>query len=348
MPSLLYAGTDEGVLTLASEDDRSWRVERQALEDWSVTDLALVPSTPSRVFAATRGDGVWVSEDFGKSWKKPSYGKRGPGKVRCIELDPNDESTLYAGTEPIDLFVSRDGARSWERLKGIWDVPWVASVSYPAARVEPHIRDIAIDPKDSKKIYIALQVGYILKSTDGGMRWQLMDKDLDADVHTIVIHPRNTDQLFVATGGSDCRKGRVKGRALYKSSDAGESWEPMAMQFKQAYSVPLALHPRDPRVFVSALASGNRGKWDESLGADSLVIRSKDGGNEWQRLEKGLSEVSKNFAQEIVFDERNPDNLYAALKNGQLYASHDSGDSWESLGIRVPEDVYRMKVVHLS
>jgi photosystem II stability/assembly factor-like uncharacterized protein len=224
----------------------------------------------------------------------------------------------------------------------------VASVTYPAARVEPHVRDIAIDPTDPSKIYIALQVGYMLKSTDGGKHWRLLDRGLDADVHTIVIHPKETDRLFIATGGSDSRKGRVKGRALYGSSDAGESWDPLAMQYKQAYSVPLVLHPRDPDVLFSALASGNRGKWDESVGADSLIIRSKDGGRVWERLEKGLSEVSKNFAQEIIFDESNPDHLYAALKNGQLYASHDSGDSWESLGIKVPEDVYRMKLVHLS
>ena len=57
------------------------------------------------------------------------------------------------------------------------------------ATVEPHVREIAVDPKDSKKIYVALQVGYILKSRDGGASWKLLDKGLDADVHTIVATP---------------------------------------------------------------------------------------------------------------------------------------------------------------
>lgn len=347
MASLLYVGTDAGIVTVESEDDHSWLIARKGLEDWSVMDLALIRSEPNRIFAGTRGDGVWFSEDLGKSWKKPSYGKRGPGKVRCVELDPHDKNTVYAGTEPIDLFVSRDCARSWKNLEGVWEIPWVATVGYPAARVEPHVRDIAVDPKNPKKIYIALQVGYMLKTTDGGKQWQLLNEDLDADVHTIVIDPENSDRLFIATGGSDCRKGRVKGRALYRSHDAGESWEPMAMEFTQEYSVPLAVHPKNSNILFSALANGNRSKWDKSGGADSVMIRSKDGGKKWEMVEKGLSEVKKNFAQVIVFDQSNPDNLYAALKNGELYASNDCGDSWGNLGIKVPADVYDMEIVHV-
>jgi len=347
MASFLYAGTDGGVVTVRSEDDRSWQVEREGLEDWSVTDLAVVPGEPNRLFAGTRGDGVWCSEDFGKSWKKPSYGKRGPGKVRCIELDPNDSNTIYAGTEPIDLFVSRDGARSWERMDGVWDVPSVATVTYPAARTEPHVRDIAVDPKDPKTIYIALQVGYMLKSTDGGKHWRLLDHDLDADVHTIVTHPEYSEQLFIATGGSDCRKGKVKGRALYQSHDAGETWEPMAMEFAQEYSVPLTLHPTNPKLLFSALANGNRSRWDKGGGAGSVMIRSTDGGKKWETVEKGLDEVKKNFAQVIIFDRSNPDHLYAALKNGELYSSHDCGDSWKRMDIKVPGDAYDLEIVHL-
>jgi photosystem II stability/assembly factor-like uncharacterized protein len=346
MSSFLYVGTDGGIITLKSEDDHSWRLEREGLEDWSVTDLAVAPSASNRMFAGTRGDGVWFSEDFGKSWKKPCYGKPGPGKVRSLELDPEDEDTVYAGTEPIDLFVSRDAARTWERMEAVWDVPWVPTVGYPSARTEPHVRDITIDRKDPKTIYIALQVGYMLKTTDGGRHWRLLDHGLDADVHTIVIHPEQSGRLFIATGGSDCRNGKVKGRALYQSRDAGESWEPMAMEFMQTYSVPMAVHPKNSNVLFSALASGNRNRWEES-GLGSIMIRSDDGGKTWEAVEKGLSETKTDFAQVIIFDRSNPDHLYAALKNGELYASADCGDSWNAMGIKVPADAYNMQIVHV-
>jgi len=49
--------------------------------------------------------GQGYSDDFGKTWKKPSYGKRGPSKVRGITFDPRDGGRRYAGCEPIDVFA---------------------------------------------------------------------------------------------------------------------------------------------------------------------------------------------------------------------------------------------------
>ena len=297
MATILYLGTDEGFFSVKSDDGTSWQIESQALQDWKVPKLAVSPSRPGTVFAGTRGDGVWVSEDFGKSWKKPCYGKPGPGKVRCVTVDPREPNTLYAGTEPIDLFVSRDVGKSWERLESVWSIPYVASVDYPVSTVEPHVRDITIDPKNSNTIYAALQVGYMLKSTDGGASWKLLNRGLDADVHTIVIDPRNTNSLFIATGGHDYRKGQAPGRALYKSQDGGESWAPTAMDFPHEYSVPLVMHPQNPDVLYSAIAKGQPGQWRKRpTGAESLMIRSQDGGTSWQPLD-GLCIEAKTEAR---------------------------------------------------
>ena len=86
MASILYVATDEGVVTLKSADGHNWKQEHHGLKDWQVPEVAVSPQAPNKVFAGTRGDGVWVSEDFGATWKKPCYGKRGPGKVRCLIL----------------------------------------------------------------------------------------------------------------------------------------------------------------------------------------------------------------------------------------------------------------------
>lgn len=344
MASILYLGTEKGVVALRSEDGRSWKIENHGLQDWSVPEVAVLPSAPNRVFAGTRGDGVWYSEDFGKSWKKPCYGKPGPGKVRCLTFDPKDSRLLYAGGEPIDLYASDDLAKSWKRMDSVRKVPWVEKVDYPVATVEPHLRDIAVDPKDPKKIYIALQVGYMLKSTDGGASWKLLDKELDADVHTIVIHPQNTDTIYIATGGHDCRGGRVKGKALYMSKDGGETWSPVAMDFSQEYSVPLAMHPKDPNILYSTLAHGQPSQWRRPTGAESVMVRTKDGGKKWERLDGQLSEISKNFAEAIAIDPSNPSHLYAALRSGDLFASGDGGDSWATLDAKVPS-VSDMKCV---
>ncbi|TMA85688.1 MAG: hypothetical protein E6J74_32725 [Deltaproteobacteria bacterium] len=346
MASILYVATDEGVVTLKSEDGRTWKTEHHGLKDWQIPEVAVSPAAPNKVFAGTRGDGVWLSEDFGATWKKPCYGKRGPGKVRCLTFDPHDPNTLYAGTEPIDVFISRDSAKSWERLDSVWNIPWVSTITYPVAVVEPHVRDITIDPKDTKTMYVALQVGYMLKTTDGGKNWELLNRNLDCDVHTIVLHPEDSNKIFIATGGHDCRAGTAPGRALYSSADGGKNWAPMAAEFKEEYSVPLVIHPKKANVLYSAIANGQPGQWRKrETGAEAFLIQSTDSGKSWHKLEGEVSKANKSFVESFAFDPASTDRMYAGQRNGDLFSSNDSGSSWFKVDVKLPE-LSDMKAAH--
>ena len=337
MATILYLGTDEGVVTLKSQDGRSWKIENHGLKEWSVPEVAVSPTAPNRVFAGTRGDGVWLSEDFGATWSKPCYGKRGPGKVRCLAIDPVESNTLYAGAEPIDVFISRDAAKSWERLDSVWNIPWVQTITYPVATVEPHVRDITIDPKNPKTMYVALQVGYMLKTIDRGAHWELLDRGLDADVHTIVLHPENTNRIFIATGGHDARKGITKGRALYSSEDGGTTWQPMAAEFREEYSIPLAVHPKKTNLIYSVVANGQPGQWRKRpSGAEAFLIQSTDGGKSWKKLDNELARANRSFVESFAFDPADPDRMYAAQQNGDLFGSENAGESWFKLDVKLP------------
>ncbi len=336
MASTVYFGSDKGVLAVQGENGKSWKVHSHGLKDWAVIKAVSVPGVPQRAYAGTRGDGVWLTDDYGVTWKKPCYGKPGPGKVRCLTLDPHDSNVIYAGTEPIDVFLSRDSAKSWTRTDSLRDIPFVQSAGYPVPTVEPHVRDIAVDPKDSKTLYVALQIGHIFKTTDGGQSWKHLDNGLDSDVHTIVIDPTNTANLFCATGGHDFRQGKSKGRALYQSTDAGESWSPMCSEFTQEYSLPLVMHPTNSKILYSAMANGQPRQWERPTGAESLIARTKDGGKTWEKFDGNGSEMSKHFASEIVIDGEDPNHLYAELTSGELYQSEDGGDRWEKLDVKLP------------
>ncbi len=62
MASTLFFGTDEGVVTVTSQDGESWKVENHGLKNWSVLKAVSVPSAPNRVFAETSGDACgWVT-----------------------------------------------------------------------------------------------------------------------------------------------------------------------------------------------------------------------------------------------------------------------------------------------
>jgi photosystem II stability/assembly factor-like uncharacterized protein len=337
MSEILYAGTRAGMVVLKSQDGDSWEVEAQGLSAWEVPKVAVSVGQPNRIVAGTRGDGVWISEDFGKSWGKPSYGNpEAPGKVRCVTLDSRDPNTIYAGTEPINIFRSRDGAKSWERLASVWDVPSVASIGYPVPTVEPHVREVTQDPHDPDTLYAALQVGYMLKSTDGGDTWRLLDQGLDEDVHTIVIDPKDSNNMYIATGGEGARRGNAAGRAFYRSHDAGENWTPMAMEFPHTYSIPMAIHPTNTTVLYGGMATTIPSGWNRPTGAESVVVRSENGGDIWELVGGALLETSRTCPASIVFDSEDPDHIYIGFQNGEIYASRDAGGSWHKLDVSLP------------
>jgi photosystem II stability/assembly factor-like uncharacterized protein len=346
MQSVLYIGTDAGVITARSEDRQTWQVADRGLRKWEVTELAISPEGPNKVFAGTRGDGVWLSEDFGKSWAKPSYGRRGPGKVRSVTIDPHNPKRLYAGCEPVDIFVSEDEGRNWTRLDAVWDLPSISTLSFPLTTVEPHVRDVTVDPANPNILYAALQLGYMIKSTNRGRSWKLLDRNLDCDVHVILIDPGMPQRLVIATGGHGSRRGEAPGRALYASDDGGANWTPMAMNFTQDYAVPLVRDPNDPARLYSALASGTSSRWRKSeKGADAIMIRSANGGATWERIGQGVND--KEFPEAIVVDVKTPGAVYAASRNGSFYASDDAGDSWRSLelGLKI-DDLSSLALTH--
>ena len=334
MGVLIYGGTGRGVIAITEGNGAGWQInERRCLPEWEITELVMGPS--DLLIAGTRGDGVWRQVDDtweGRTggWKKPSYGRRGPGKVHCVTVDPEDPDTIYAGTEPIGIWVTHDGGENWAALEGILTLPNLPDIGYPVPSVEPHVRDLTIDPKNPDVIYAALQVGYIAKSTDRGKTWRLLTEGIDADVHTLIIHPEDSDTILATTGGHGHRRGETEGRALYVSHDAGKSWSPMAMEFEQDYAVAMAMHPENPDILFTAVANGPP-RWQRPTGAEALLIASKDGGKNWYEVETGFEGIGPEFPGAISFDPASPDDVYVCTHRGNLLRSRNGGNDWEHI-----------------
>ena len=96
------------------------------------------------------------------------------------------------------------------------------------------------------------------------------------------------------------------------------------------------MHPTNSKILYSAMANGQPRQWERPTGAESVIARTKDGGKSWEELDGDGNELSSNFAVDIVIDQDDPNQLYAALTNGVIYYSENSGDSWKSLGLKIP------------
>lgn len=273
-----------------------------SLEDSGVWALAVDPATSTRVYAGTKSDGVLRSDDSGKHWHLVTSGLNNSG-VTCLALDPSDPSTLFAGTQS-RLYRSTNRGDYWHRL----------ALDIAAESVDPllsnalHIKDIAIDPEDSRTAYAGTLAG-CFRSTDAGDTWQAIgptvqydsfDGDFAVDVLDIAIDPADPSQLYVAAATS----------RAFLSTDGGDSWHSAGLEDSIVQCMSI-----DP------LASNTLYAGTEYDG----VLVSHDGAGSW--VPTGLAKGTVNC---LAIDSHKPSILYAGTDSGVL-RSTDSGVHWQSV-----------------
>src|SRR5206468_1489163 len=115
---------------------------------------------------------------------------------------------------------SEDDGKSWRELAGVRKLADERKWTYPVPSIQPHLRSIAIDPNNSRKLCLAGQVGGVLLSDDGGDSWRDVRYPIDMDVHSVTFDPAHPKVIYAATGGGENFPEPTpppKGRPLYRS-----------------------------------------------------------------------------------------------------------------------------------
>jgi photosystem II stability/assembly factor-like uncharacterized protein len=291
-PSMLYLGTipavdgkgDVGAGLFKSVDGgHSWQPVNAGLTTARVSSLALDTKTPGIAYAAIDGGGVFKRAEG--RWQPANRGLTSEG-VHAIAVDPRDPANVYAGTDN-GVFKSADGGQSWRRVTmtrrtfdavaadprhpqvvyavtgdGGWDddpgrlykstdggVTWSKGTQVHAP--------IALDPLHANTLY-AGGLG-VRKSVDGGTTWR------NASLTRMEVHALAVDPMKPATvyAGTDV--------GLFKSTDAGASWQ--------------ALHGPLDGILVEALTIDPRHGRTVYAGTDRGVFWTADGGQSWRRFD---------------------------------------------------------------
>lgn len=344
----LFVGTLDGLFKVI-RTKQGWEIRSRNLAELEVSALAIHPLQRQVIFAGTRGDGLYRSDDMGQSWERLGEALL-PDKIRALALDPGDPDTVYVGTEPAALWKSEDGGETWRELIGVAQLAKERQWSYPVPAIAPHVRAIAIDKDDPKKICLAAQVGGLLLSEDGGESWTDVRHPIDMDVHSIAIDTNNGALVYAATGGGENfpePTSAPKGRPLYRSKDGGKSWESITDAVSRSYAVPVRVHPKNSQILYLGVAQEPPPLWlDRPTKANGAILRSVDGGVSWQQLEGGFPSPFESMVECIEFDPDQPDNIFlgtggegarhAKLDKGEIYRSINRGDSWEKMPLRFP------------
>ena len=169
------------------------------------------------------------------------------------------------------------------------------------------------------------------KSLDGGATWNNMGLKDSQHIGMIVVDPRDSSVVYVASQGPLWSPGGDRG--LYKTADGGENWELILSGGEYTGVNELHMDPRNPDILfavkhqhfrnVAALMNG---------GPESGIFKSTDGGRNWRELTNGLPDEDKGKIG-LAISPIDPDTVYATIelgrREGGFWRSTDGGENWE-------------------
>ncbi len=307
---------DTGIYRLGDGDDE-WKLLSDGLpETPAVRALAVHPERPEVIYAGTQ-EGPYCSKNYGDYWEKVAVPDR-EMPVWSILFHHRDPDIIYVGYENCEIYRSDDGGERWRRLP--------VSVRFPeittAAGANPAKRVLMLDadPVDPDVLYGAIEVGGVIRSTDGGVSWENLShgqylNDDTVDMHGVLAsHWRPGVVLVIGRAG------------MFLSTDQGNHWRHVPLEplneKGQVYCRDIREVPGNPRkIWVAAGAD-----FQSDTGA---LLYSRDGGDSWARVDMGLTPDATMFA--LAFDERRPSRISCATNRGQVFSSSDAGETWRPL-----------------
>jgi photosystem II stability/assembly factor-like uncharacterized protein len=249
--------------------------------------------------------GTWVSADGGATWE------RGGLEADVFSLAVGADGAVYAGTEPSALF--RHEHDGWVELEALQELPSRPTWSFPPRPWTSHVRAIAPSPHDPRLLLVGIELGGLMRSTDGGASWADHRPGAQRDVHALAWHPVAPGRAYEAGGG---------GAAW--SHDGGASWQAADDGRDRDYTWALAVAPHDPDVW---LVSASTGPGAAHGGGDPRArLYRREGDAPWRPLD-GAPTSSMPYALSFAAD----GTLVLGLLDGRLYTSSDRGDAWRAV-----------------
>jgi len=256
------------------------------------------------------------------------------GRIADIAVDQNNPSTWYVAVGSGGVWKTVNSGTTWTP---VFDEESVYSIG-----------DVTIDPSNSNIVWVGSGENHggrhisfgdgVYKSLDGGQTWKNMGLKKSERISDIIVHPENSDTVWVSVQGPLWTSGGERG--LYKTTDGGETWARVLTPEDEWTGVTsLLIDPRNPdKLYAATWSRQRKVAVYVGTGPGSGIHTSDDGGDTWTELETGLPEGNMGKIG-LAISPMKPDVVYAAIeidnREGGVYRSTDRGASWNKMSDEV-------------
>ncbi len=340
---ILYVGTAGGGVWRSMDGGSSFAsvFDKHAQ---SIGVIAVDPANPDKVIwvgtgeiwtrnSTSVGDGLYKTTDGGASWQRMGF--ENSERISSIQINPDNPDEVYVGimgplwgdSNERGVYKTTDGGQTWERVL--------------AGTANTGCSELILDKNNPDVLYAAFwefrrtawsfnsggQGSALYKSTDGGKTWKKIhnglpapDKDYGLGRFALALAPSNSNILYAAVEAK-------QGMGLYRSDDAGETWQYLNKDFNLAvrpfYFSRIVIDPRNPEVLIK-------------VGLFPTI--SRDGGKTF----KGLGSMHAD-AHDVWFDINDSDRFYVGTDGG-VYRTWDGGNTMEMVNDLPVSQFYHVSV----
>ena len=251
---------------------------------------------------------------------------------------PDEEGTLWCGTLPGALFRSTDHGASWEIIGALWHHPQRRKWMGGGADL-PGLHSICVDPRDPKRLAVAVSTGGIWFTEDAGESWSQRGEGMRAD-H---VPPESTHDPIAQDVHclAQCRAAPDRmwvqhHNGIFVSSDEGRTFTEITDVEPSTFGFPVVVHPEDPDTawFVPGIKDEQR----IPCGGRLVVTRTRDGGRSFEMFTEGLPQ---RHAYDLVYRhalavDGSGERLAFGSTTGGLWVTEDAGEAWTEITHTLP------------
>jgi hypothetical protein len=344
----LLVGTKKGLFVLVGEPGSEFEIVSRAFAGDPV-EYAVRDPRSGRVFVSVTspfyGPKIWYADDPAGEWEQaegvalPEGGEAALLRVWVI-VPGEADGLIYAGGDPGALLTSRDGGETFELNRALWEHPtrprWVPGAGGLC------LHSVTTWPGEPDRLALGISAAGVWLTEDGGASWRrgnegLVARYLPEDappedevalcVHRLQRAPKRPERIFMQFHGG-----------VYRSDDAGETWNDIADGLPSDFGFPLAVDPADPdSAYVIPLTADVDRVTPEGR---VRVYETRDAGASWTPRGDGLpSEHAYLTVLREAFDSTGEGaglELYFGATSGEVFGSGDAGATWFAAATHLP------------